>query len=156
MKSVFLSYFTLLVFLGISCQAQERFTHTQTGLGFYLPAGWSYMQEGDHFEATNPGETVVLLFFVSQTQEAAEGIEAIGHELDQIMTQTRMTTEVTQEVVNGLTQIYGEGDGLLDGQRVDWDFTMVMGGAKSMIVVALGELEKNQATIDWIYSSIQR
>ena len=147
---------SFLALMGLTCLAQERFTHSESGLSFALPGGWTYYQEGDHFAASSADETISLLIFVAATQEAAEGLSAIGDELDKIMTDSQLTTEVTEENVNGLTQVYAEGDGLVDGERIDWDFTMVVGGRKSMILIALGDLENNHGTLTGIYSSIQK
>ena len=146
----------LLIILSLGALAQERFTHAGSGLSMQLPAGWIYAEVDDHFEVTPPDESLLLMFFVAETNVAAEGIEAIGNELDKLMTESRITTDVTEEIINGLTHIYGEGDGLMDGTRVDWDFTMVIGGRKSMVVIGLGELERNQAVLDSIYLSIMK
>jgi len=144
--------FSLLV---LSSFAQETFTHEGSGLQFTLPAGWTYTSAGDHFEAASPDEEVYLLFFVGRDGEAAAAIDAVVEELSGIIHNPTISSEYTEEKVNGLTQVYVEGDGLVDGDRIDWDLSLIEGSRKSMVVVAFGAIEENHSTIQRIYRSIR-
>jgi len=135
------------------CYGQERFTHAPSGLSFVLPADWTYVQEGDHFKAYSPDESVLLFFLVGHYSEVEQAIVEAAEMLDKIIAQSEMTTEPTTEMINGLAQVYAEGYGWLDGERVDWDLTLVL-GQKSMAIVAVGDIERQQAILNGIYASI--
>jgi len=136
--------------------AQETFTHAESGLSFTLPAGWTYTHEGDHFEASAPDEGLSLLFFVGWGDEVEEVLEGAIDDLASVMDEASITTDPSEEEINGLLQSFVEGDGLVDGVRVDWDLTVVTGGRRTMAVVAIGDIEGRQGVIDRIYRSIRR
>ncbi|MCB1052902.1 MAG: hypothetical protein H6510_08455 [Acidobacteria bacterium] len=136
--------------------AQEEFTHQATGIKFTLPAGWSYEQSGDHFEASSPDESVVLLFFAGKHSETEAAMQEAANILDLIMSDAAVTKEATHEKVNNLDQVYLEGTGNVEGETIDWDLTMVYGGSSSLAVVALGDIDGMQDTINHIYGSIHK
>lgn len=135
--------------------AQETFTHEDSGLSFTLPGGWTYTQEGDHFEAASEDDEVSLLFFVGQGNDVPEMIDAIMDELADIIQKPGVSEEYNEEKINGLTQVYVEGDGYIEGERIDWDLTLVLGSDSAMVIVALGEIERFQGMMDRIYNSIR-
>ncbi len=146
----------MIVFLFLisgAIMAQERFTHT-CGLSFVLPANWSYTAEGDHFEATSPDESVVLLFFTGKSAVVEEALRLAVQELDGIIEDAQITTAAIDEVVNGMTQSYVEGDGYVEGEEIDWDLTFTQGSRSSMVIIGLGDIEGMQSTITGIYASI--
>lgn len=133
---------------------QEVFTHQQSGLNFELPAGWTYTQVGDHFEATSPNEDVTLLFFVGNETEAEAAADEAAETLDEIFSNVNITLGPEIAEVNGLTQVYLEGDGTMEGVRMDWDLTIVCGNRKAMVIVGLGDIEGMQRVVDGIYASV--
>ncbi len=138
-------------------RAQETFTHEKSGLKFTLPAGWTYTQEGDHFEAASPDDSAALLFFVGRGDEVEAIVDGAVDALADIIRDPKLTTDLTEEVINGLLQVYVEGDGLIDGETVDWDLTVIRGGGRSsMVIVALGDIDSNQRVFDRIYRSVRK
>ena len=147
-------FLVLCLNLALVAWSQETFTHTPSGLSFTLPAGWSYTQEGDHFEAASPGDEVILLFFVGKFYEVEAAINGAVDELANIVKNPNITTETTEAEINGLLQVFIEGDGLFEGEVMDWDLTLVQGSKKCMVVIALGDIDSNQRIMDGIYDSI--
>ena len=135
--------------------AQESFTHEPSGLTFTLPAGWTYSHEGDHFEAASSDESIVLLFFVGKSYEVEAAINGAVDELSKIIRNVNVTTDVTEVEVNGLNHAFIEGDGLMEGEVIDWDLTVVQGSRKCMAIVALGDIDSYQGIVDKIYDSIR-
>ena len=147
---------SILVGVLLPVAAQETFTHEPTGLSFTLPAGWAYVHEGDHFEATSPDESVILLFLAGRSSEVEKALDEAVNELDRHISDVNITTEATQETINGLTQVYLEGDGMVDGEQIDWDLTLVIGGRSSLAIVALGDIDSSQGVVDRIYASVKQ
>lgn len=144
----------MMILLWTLFLAQEVFTHQQSGLNFELPAGWTYTQVGDHFEATSPNEDVTLLFFVGNETEAEAAADEAAEVLDELFSNVNITLGPEIEEVNGLVQIYLEGDGYMDDIQMDWDLTIACGDRKAMVIVALGDIEGMQRVVDNIYASI--
>ena len=134
----------------------EVITHSGSGLQFELPDNWTYEQDGDLLTASSRSEDVVLFFFVSQRSDAEEFIDALADELDAFLHDAEVTQDATQEEVNGLSQIYVEGTGTRDGEPVDWDLTLVIGGRRALAIVAVGDIASNQDTVHAIYGSVSR
>ena len=145
----------MIALLAVQAFAQETFTHEDSGLKFTLPAGWTYTHQGDHFEAASADETIILLFFVGNGAEVEEAIDAAVDGMSEVILDPKIVTERTEVQINGLTQVFMEGDGLVDGQPIDWDLTVVRGSRRCMAVVAMGEIENNQKLVDRIYESIR-
>jgi hypothetical protein len=154
LASVFI-WFVVLFVLSTALMAMTV-THNQTGLKFDIPDNWDYGQEGDHFIAQSPDESVILLFFVGKAGDVDELMESVADELDGIIDSPEVNEEPGMEEINGLIQVYIEGSGEYDGDVVDFDMTMVFGGKKSMSIIALGDIDSNQDTIDFIYSSVRQ
>ena len=145
---------TMMLLLTSMFCYQEVFTHYDSGLNFELPAGWTYTQEGDHFEATSPDESVILLFFVENSTDAEIAAEGAAELIDELFKDVDITNGPDYDTVNGLDQAYMEGDGLFEGEQMDWDLTLVCGRKKSMVIIALGDILSMQKTMDRIYESI--
>lgn len=130
-------------------------THNETGLMFEIPDDWSFDQEGDQFVATSSDESVFIYFFVGRFEDASLLMDNIADELDGIIDSPEITGEPYEEEINGLAQVYIEGSGYIEDEVIDFDLTLVIGGSKPMLVVALGDIDGFQDTIDMIYNSIQ-
>ncbi|MCB1043729.1 MAG: hypothetical protein KDC35_12365 [Acidobacteria bacterium] len=151
MRSLIIAF----LFVPLTLMAQERFTHGPSGFSFELPAGWTYVGEGDHFEASSPDETIHLMFMVGKPGEVEEAMMDAVHGLDSVMTDSAISTEPTSVEINGVTQYYVEGYGNVDDVRIDWDLTLCVGSKKNMVIIALGDIDSNQEMINKIYESIQ-
>ena len=152
-RSIFAILFFAMALSSLS--AQESFTHEGSGLTFTLPAGWTYTHEEDHFEASSPDESVALLFFVGHGSEVGAAIDGAVDELSYLMQDPKITTELTEARINGLVQTFVEGDGVMEDVVMDWDLTLIQGSRRSMVIVAIGDIEGNQRAIDGIYQSIR-
>ncbi|MFC2158309.1 hypothetical protein ACFLT9_10780 [Acidobacteriota bacterium] len=152
-----LIFTALLVFLVSMTFAQKTVTHSDSGLKFDLPDDWTTGQEGDSFATSDPDQSVLLIFFVGKAETASALLENIAEELDGVIEEPEITSEeVFEEEINGLLQVYIEGTGIHQGDEVDFDLTLVVGGPKSMAIIALGDIDGMQDTVDEIYSSIRK
>jgi len=147
---ILVALFALTVFL-----MATSVTHNETGLMFEIPDDWSFDQDGDQFVATSSDESVFIYFFVGRFEDASLLMDNIADELDGIIDSPEVAEEPYEEEINGLTQVYIEGSGYIEDEVIDFDLTLVIGGSKPMLVVALGDIDGFQDTLDMIYTSIQ-
>ena len=155
MRSKFI--LTALVFFLVSVAwASVTVTHTETGLQFDLPESWEIEQDGNLLTAASPDQSVILMFYVGKADDAADLLENIADELDGIIDEPEITSDDVEEAeINGLLQVFIEGTGYYGDDEVDFDLTMVFGGNRTMSIIALGDIDGMQDTIDRIYSSIR-
>lgn len=144
-----------MIFIFSSVVLSTTVTHNQTGLSFTIPDDWAYGQEGDHFAAQSPDESVILMFYVGKAESVADLMENIGEELDGIIDDAEIDGEPEVEEINGLVQVYIEGSGYYGDDEIDFDMTMVLGGRRSMSIIALGDIDEWQEEVDEIYNSIE-
>jgi len=144
-----------LILIGIPSLAQSSFTHKGSGMRFTLPEGWTYTDQGNFFEASDPAQEVYLLFFEGKSQEAEASIEGALSDLGKLIKVPEITTEPTKSENNGLNITFLEGEGLtVNKEVIAWDLTCVQGTAKTMVIIAMGEIASNQKAVDGIYQSI--
>jgi len=148
--AIFILIFSASVFL-----MATTVTHNETGLKFDIPDDWSFEEDDDAFIATSYDESVFLYFYVGHSADVSDLLDNISNELDSIFDYTEIGENAVEEEINGLIQIYVEGTGEIDGDAIDFDLTIVIGGSKPMLIVALGDIENNQETLDEIYVSIR-
>jgi predicted Zn-dependent protease len=146
----------ILMFSATALLLATVVTHNETGLKFQIPDDWTFDQEGDAFMATSSDESVFLYFYVGHFEDVSDLLDNITDELDSLFDYAEIGEDAVEEEINGLLQIYVEGTGEIDGEAVDFDLTIVIGGSKPMLIVALGDVENNQETLDDIYVSVQR
>lgn len=149
--TIFIVLFAFMPFL-----MATTVTHNETGLKFEIPDDWSYEQEDNHFVAISPDESVILYFYVGKFEDVSDLMDNIADQLDGIIESPEIEGEPIEEKINDLTQVYIEGSGYIKGKTIDFDLTIVIGGAKPMLIIALGDIESMQETILDIYASVQK
>ncbi|AKJ02227.1 hypothetical protein ATI61_108383 [Archangium gephyra] len=133
----------------------EQFTDTQSGLQFDIPRGWTHKLDGNTLTALSPDETAMLLFFVTDISESDEVVDRVAESMDQVIQNAQVTRRLTIREVNDLKQIQAKGTGTCEEDLCNWDFTLVVGARRNLLVVALGDVDKHEAEIHGVYRSIQ-
>lgn len=133
----------------------EQLTHFESGLQFNVPRGWTQEQKGDRLLALSPDESTVLIFAVTDISESDEVVDQVAESLDESIQNAEITRRLSIREVNDLKQIQAQGTGTCEGELCNWDFTLVVGARKNLLVVALGDIDKHEADINGVYRSIQ-
>lgn len=134
----------------------DDYTHPESKLEFKVPSNWKVEQDGDLLTATNPKGDLAAFFFVAAQQDADAFFNEIAKELDSMLKDVTISQEPTESKINGLTQIFVEGSGTIDGETVDFDLTYVVGGKKPMVVLCVGKIQPNQKLITEMYGYIKK
>lgn len=133
----------------------EELTHFESGLQFNVPRGWTQAQEENTLVAVSPDESTLLIFAVTDISESDEVVDRVAESMDENIQNAEVTRRPTLRKINDLKQIQAKGTGTCEGELCNWDFTLVVGARKNLLVLALGDIDKHEADIYGVYRSIK-
>ncbi|MBN8227849.1 hypothetical protein JYK02_10030 [Corallococcus macrosporus] len=130
--------------------------HRETGLTIALPESWSAAQDGDVLIATGPGAQLSMVFMVTDIRSTGDLVADVTREMGGQLRDARLTSEPEARRVNTLMQTHAEGVGTCsDGTTCDWDLALVSGARRNLLVVTVGDLTPEEATVHEVYASIR-
>jgi predicted Zn-dependent protease len=146
--------------LAATVQAQTTVHHTPSGLQADVPKGWKVEKDKDDpntVVATDPKEEVAIYFSVTEQDTLKEFLANLAEEVDDILTDVKPDGEPKAAKINGLEQSWIKGTAKAEGEKVEWELTLVLGGgSKSMVAVAVGDMSKYRKAIEEVYLTIKK
>ncbi len=136
----------------------ETLTHTEAGIQFDLPAGWQKKQDGDTLVVNSPDNGVAIVFSVSTEEDWDKAVDAITEELDKIIKNPEFNGEAKEGNLNGMSTVTNTGTGIIEGQKIEWSFTL-LDAKKPVLIVGFADpqtWEKNQAAFNKMVDSIRK
>jgi hypothetical protein len=131
------------------------YLHEEAGLEIPIPERWTYHTEDELLVVNDPTDELALLFLTSELQVLERFTDVLIGELARIIEHPEVTNQTASKEVNGLLHFHAAGVGVYKEDIVDWDLTFVAGARKSLMAIALGDIEPHRTSIDEIYSNIQ-
>lgn len=136
----------------------ETFRNQQAGVAFTVPEGWKAEPNGEVIQVSSPDEAVTVVLWVPKEDTFEATIQALGDELDKILTDVTVDGDAKEFEINGIPTYAVSGTGVLDGTPVSWDIA-VLNGKKAFIALVVSEsakLAKHQASFTQLLSSFRR
>jgi hypothetical protein len=145
---------TLMFLAAASGASAEVVKPPNSGLQLELPAGWTTRVNAGTLVAEPSDRKVYLSIAVLQEAKVNEYV-AKWLEGARALTDFQIDVDGKESEVNGLKQTYSVGSGILDGKEIQWDLTIVRGGARVLAVMAMGE-GLDGDVVQNVYASIRR
>ena len=139
----------------IQSQTYKMIVHEECGVEFWIPPDWGHQIDEDLLIIQSPEEELKLFFLTSGIQVLGQATDALLEEISRVVTQPEVASVSRQQEHNGLLYYTAQGFGLYLGDIVDWELRFVAGARKSLMIIALGELETNRHTVEQIFDTIQ-
>lgn len=158
MKTVVATQSILLIMLFLAGQSPDQISmiaHEECGVEFWIPEDWETEIEEDVLIVRDPQSTLELFFLTSGLQVLEQVSDALLEEISRVITQPEVSRLGRQGEHNELICYDADGFGLYREEIVDWELRFVAGARKGLMIVALGNLEANRATVNHIYDTIQ-
>jgi hypothetical protein len=145
----------LILLLGQSYSQVDMIAHDECGVEFLIPKTWEHEIDEDLLIVQSPEGKLKLFFLTSGIQVLGQVSDALLEEISRVITQPEVASVSRQGEHNDLIYYDAQGFGLYEREIVDWELRFVAGARKSMMIIALGDLEANRHEIDQIYDTIQ-
>lgn len=133
----------------------EIIVHEECGVEFWIPPEWEHHVDGDLLIVQDSEEKLRLFFLTSGIQVLGQVTDSLLEEISRVITQPEVATVSRQQEHNELLYYTAQGFGLYQGDIVDWELRFVAGARKSLMIIALGELEMNRSTVEKIFATIK-
>ena len=138
-----------------AAQDAKTYTHEAGGVTFDLPAGWTAEPDGDQLTVSPADDSVALVFWVTDEEDAAK---ALGAELAKQIQNLKFDGEPKADKHNGMDHASVTGSGQVDGKDVLFSADFLE-AKKSLIVLTMGSMEnlkKHAAEYSQLVKSIKR
>lgn len=144
----------LLLCLSLSgfCLA-EYYVHEEVGVQFWIPDTWELEVEENLTVVKTADRSLTLIFVTSELQVVDHVTPRLYDEISEVIFKPEVRRESPTEEVMGLLHFRAEGTGLYEGEIVDWELDFIAGGRKSMLAIALGDIEDQRGMLNTVYRS---
>jgi len=133
----------------------DLIAHEESGIEFWVPEDWQHEIKDDLLIVLNPEETVRLFFLTSGIQVLGQVTDALREEVSRVINQPEVTSISQQGENNQLLYYDAQGFGLYESEIVDWELRFIAGARKSLMIIALGDLESERQTIEEMYQTVE-
>jgi hypothetical protein len=145
----------LFTWLSGYAQAFDVIVNNHAGLEIWVPDEWNYQKQGDFLILQAPSETLLLYCYLTELQVATRFSDGLAQELSRIIEQPEVDVERKVRQVNEFFIYEASGIGLRDGEIVDWAMSFVAGGRMSLIVVALGDIDRYRGRVENFFQNLK-
>ena len=161
MKKLFIGVIAFLfTFLfSFSASAQQWLHHSASNLKFSAPENWSAVLEEETLTLSPPSEGLAITFTVLDAENLEVALEELEKELSNYVKDAKLKGEAEEIIINDLNAISAEGEGKIDGEKVDLGLLLVEANDKILLVFgisAVSETNKYEKDIENILTSIQK
>jgi hypothetical protein len=129
--------------------------HQEGGVEFCIPQEWQHETNDGLLIVRDPESRLELFFLTSGIQVPGQVSDALLAEIARVIAHPEVASVSPQGEHNELIHYDVQGFGLYQSEIVDWELRFVAGARKSLMIIALGDVEDNRHTIDQIYQTIQ-
>jgi hypothetical protein len=133
----------------------EMIAHEECGVEFWIPEDWQHRVEDDLLIVEAPEAVLKLFFLTSGIQVFGQFSDALRAEISRVIVQPEVASVSVQGEHNELIYYDAQGFGLYEKEVVDWEMRFLAGARKSLMIIALGDLETHRHKVDQIYQTIQ-
>ena len=129
--------------------------HEDCGVEFWIPDDWEHTIEGDLLIVEDPEAKLKLFFLTSGIQMFGQFSDALREEISRVIAQPEVASVSEQGENNELIYYDAHGFGLYQREVVDWELRFVAGARKSLMIIALGDLDSHRQTVERIFQTIR-
>jgi len=127
----------------------------QAGLEIWVPGEWDYRKRGELLILEPPSRTLTLYCYLTELQVATHFSESLADELSRIIEQPEVDTEKEVRQINEFFIYEASGIGLRNGDIIDWHLNFVAGGRMSLMVVAIGDIDRYRGRVENIFQNLK-
>jgi hypothetical protein len=158
MRNAYVPLLATLCLFATPVLAEQR-TNEASGLQYTVPRGWSPERHGDMLAVVSPDGSTTLVFKADDFPISAP--DELEDEIVKAIRKNYQNVNVTQKLtvreLNDLKQVQLKGTGkCTDGRICNWDVTLVTGGKKTLFMMVVGDTDKHETEINWVYRSIKK
>ena len=147
----------ILMLSGLLCTAGTH-THKDAGMSIWFPDDWKVTADGDMLEATSPGEHAYVQLMALDVETLDDAVETYTKEIDKIVKNFKTTSEGENKEANGLSIFYIDGNGFVEGVKMDITIALAVTKKAIVMIVAFSTDEhsdEHDEDIDDIYDSMK-
>ena len=140
--------------LGCITSYADQIIHEGCGVEFWIPEEWHH-EIADDILIIEDSESQLKLFFLTSGLQVLDQIsDTLLEELSRVVTQPEVTSTSRLGEHNELLYYSAQGFGLYEREIIDWELRFVAGPRKSLMIIALGNLDSHRQTVEEIYQTI--
>ena len=133
----------------------DLIVHEECGVEFWVPETWEHRLQDDLLILHSPDEKVQLFFLTSGLQVPDQNSDAFRADIARVVTHAEVVSAGRQKEINELLCYAAHGFGVFEEEIVDWELRFIAGARKSLMIIALGDLDLYREEIEQIYKTIQ-
>lgn len=139
-------------------QGGEVFTHSDAGIKFEVPKGWTAKPDGEVVTVATADGSLQMVFWVPDENTFDAAVKNLDKELSKTIKNVKITDKGTSDTHNGMPHYSEGGTGDVDGTTIEWSVDVL--SAKKVVIIltfaAPGIAEKHAEEAAKFISSIKK
>lgn len=139
-----LTLIIIVLVMGYIFAFAGTFEHKDGGFSIWFPDDWKVTTEGDVLEAEAPSQDAFAQLLMLEAETLEEAVNAYMGEMNELLSNFKVTSEGEDLEWNGLTVYYVEGEGRIEGVDMDAGIALIQapGGIVMMVTFNTEEAGK--------------